>query len=337
MKKPGIFALAASAFVFGSMFISCEIKRGEYVDGAATIFCDDGFKNILEEEIEVFEYTYPEASIIPKYMSEADALDALMNDSTDAIIITHELTEAQKKKIRDDYRKIVRQRCIAVDAVALIVNKDNELDYITMDELEKIMKGDINKWDKLALANTNDIQIVFDNANSSTARYIREKFLNNKPITSNPNIHVFAEKNNAEVFDAVKNNPNALGVISVSWLGDSLEYARKVPVETRLESYEDKDEMIRQQLTTEVKVLGIQNPTAENDSTLTAYKPYQAYIATGDYPLFRKVWMITTTPKSSVMKSFYDFVTGFIGQKIISQTGILPYQLNPRVIELKQN
>ena len=30
--------------------------------------CDDGFKNILEEEIEVFEYSYPESSIIPFYM-----------------------------------------------------------------------------------------------------------------------------------------------------------------------------------------------------------------------------------------------------------------------------
>ncbi|MDE5713269.1 MAG: hypothetical protein K2I16_06570, partial [Muribaculaceae bacterium] len=36
------------------------VKRGEYAAGSATIFCDDGFKNILEEEIEVFEYSYPE-------------------------------------------------------------------------------------------------------------------------------------------------------------------------------------------------------------------------------------------------------------------------------------
>ena len=328
--------MIALAGITAGLCASCDIKRGEYVKGAGTIYCDDGFKNILEEEIEVFEYTYPDASILPKYVSESEAIDALMQDSIDAIIITHEFSDAQKKRIRDVYKRVVKQRCIAVDAVALIVNKDNPIDRLTMEELEKIMSGEINTWDQLALADTNNIQIVFDNANSSTVMYMREKFNNGKTFSSNPRLHVFAENNNAEVFDAVKNNPNALGIISVSWLGDSLEYARKVPVAERIEAYENDNEPYEQKLTTEVRVLGIQNPTELNDSSLVAYKPYQAYIATGDYPLFRQVWMITTASNSTIMKSFYDFVTGFVGQKIISQTGILPYQMNPRIIELHQ-
>lgn len=315
---------------------SCgEVKRGEYVKGAGTIFCDDGFKNILEEEIDVFEYTYPESSIIPKYVSEAEAVDALMGDTTDAIIITHELTKDQIKKIRDDYKKVVKQRCIAVDAVGLIVNKDNPLNEISVEDIGKIMNGEITKWSQLALPDTTDIQIVFDNQNSSTVMYMREKFLDNKLITDNPAVHVFAQKNNAQVFDVIKKNPNAIGIISVSWLGDSLEMAHKVPVKDRIEEYENDQEVIAKNLTTEVKVLAVQNPTEANDFTLVAYKPYQAYIATGEYPLFRRVYMITTASSSSLMKSFYDFMTGFVGQKIITNTGILPYQLTPRVVELK--
>lgn len=315
---------------------SCgEVKRGEYVKGAGTIFCDDGFKNILEEEIDVFEYTYPESSIIPKYVSEAEAVDALMGDTTDAIIITHELTKDQIKKIRDDYKKVVKQRCIAVDAVGLIVNKDNPLNEISVEDIGKIMSGEITKWSQLALPDTTDIQIVFDNQNSSTVMYMREKFLDNKLITDNPAVHVFAQKNNAQVFDVIKKNPNAIGIISVSWLGDSLEMAHKVPVKDRIEEYENDQEVIAKNLTTEVKVLAVQNPTEANDFTLVAYKPYQAYIATGEYPLFRRVYMITTASSSSLMKSFYDFMTGFVGQKIITNTGILPYQLTPRVVELK--
>ena len=57
------------AIVMGA--VSCTpVKRGEYASGSATIFCGDGFKNILDEEIEVFEYSYPNASIIPFYVSE---------------------------------------------------------------------------------------------------------------------------------------------------------------------------------------------------------------------------------------------------------------------------
>lgn len=315
---------------------SCgEIKRGEYAKGAATIYCDDGFKNILEEEIDVFEYTYPGSSIIPDYVSEAKATEALLGDTTDAIIVTHELTKEQIKYIRDTHKKVVKQRCIAVDAVGLIVNKDNPISEISMEDIGKIMKGEITKWNQLALPDTADIQIVFDNQNSSTVMYMREKFLDNKLITDNPDIHVFAQNNNREVFDAVKNNKNAIGIISVSWLGDSLEMAKKVPVEKRIEGYEEGDDIIAKQLTTEVKVLGVQNPTEENDFTLVAYKPYQAYIATGEYPLYRKVYMITTASGSNLMKSFYDFMTGFVGQKIIANTGVLPYHMNPRVVELK--
>lgn len=317
-------------------FLSCgEIKRGEYAKGAANIYCDEGFKNILEEEIDVFEYTYPDSNILPSYVSEAEAVDALMGDTTDAIIVTHEFTPEQIKFIRDNHKKVVKQRCIAVDAVGLIVNKNNPLKDISMEDLGKILRGEITKWSQLALSDTTNIQLIFDNQNSSTVMYLREKFLDGKKFSDNPNIKVFAQENNAQVFDVIKKNKSAIGIISVSWLGDSLEMAKKVPVEERIENYEKDDDIVAKELTTEVKVLGVQNPTQENDYTLVAYKPYQAYIATGEYPLYRKVYMVTTASGSTLMKSFYDFMTGFVGQKIIANTGILPYHMNPRVVELR--
>ena len=68
------------------------VKRGQYAAGSGTIFCDDGFRTILEEEIEVFEYTYPESSIIPFFVSEQEAIDTLLADGTQSIITTRELT-----------------------------------------------------------------------------------------------------------------------------------------------------------------------------------------------------------------------------------------------------
>ena len=45
--------------------------------------------------------------------------------------------------------------------------------------------------------------------------------------------------------------------------------------------------------------------------------------------------MINTAPNSTVLHSFYMFVSGFIGQKIISLTGIMPYKVSPRVVEVQ--
>ena len=53
-----------------ALFSCGEIKRGEYASGTAAVFCDDGFKNILDEEIAAFEFSYKDATIVPFYMSE---------------------------------------------------------------------------------------------------------------------------------------------------------------------------------------------------------------------------------------------------------------------------
>lgn len=322
----GIFIISA--------FTGCSpIKKGEYASGSATIFCDDGFRTILEEEIEVFEYTYPQSSIIPFFVSQQEAIDTLLADGTNAIITTKELTTEQIKYMRSKYKRVVRQQPIAVDAVALIINKDNPVDALSMDEIKQIMNGEITKWSQLAANDTADIKIVFDNAGSSTVSYLRDKFLpEGKTISQVTN--AYAQQNNSQVFDIVKTDPDALGVISVSWLGEDLQVAKRVPMDQRMEIYNNENDTIKTNLTTEVKILKVSNPTEDNDYSLVAYSPYQKYIYTGEYPLVRKVYMISTASNSTVMHSFYVFVTGFVGQKIISKTGILPYTNNPRVVQV---
>lgn len=326
-------ALLLTAAVAGA--VACTpVKRGEYASGSATVFCDDGFRNILDEEIEVFEYSYPQSSIIPFYVSEGAAIDTLMADGTQAIIATRELTKDQIDYMKSKYKRVVRQKCVAVDAVALITNKKNPVGALSMTEVSDILNGKITRWDQLAGNDTTAIKVVFDNAESSTVSYLKEKFLpEGKKLSETAN--TFAQENNAQVFDVVKTDPDALGVISVSWLGDDLSVAKKVPMDQRMEDYQNENDTIASQLTSEVNIIKISNPTQENDFSPVAFEPYQAYIYSGEYPLVRKVYMISTASNSTVMHSFYVFMTGFVGQKIITKTGILPYQMNPRVVELK--
>ncbi|MBD5278403.1 MAG: hypothetical protein HDS32_04125 [Bacteroides sp.] len=327
--------LMSLGIILAAFVCSCTpIKRGEYVSGSATMYCDDGFRHILQEEIEVFEYQYPESAIIPYYVDEQTAMDSLLEDKTQLVVTTHELTQDQIKYIKDKFRRIVRQRCIAVDAVALIVNKDNPVSSLTLDDIKGILEGKISKWNQLAVAENSDIKLVFDNQGSSTVSYLREKFLGeNGKISDNPN--AFAQKDNAEVFDIVKKDKSAIGVISVSWLGADLSEAKNVPVDKRMEEYAVENDTIATNLTTEVKILKVSNPVEENDYSTVGYMPYQAYINSGEYPLFRKVYMISTASGSSVLNSFYQFCGGFIGQKIISKTGILPYHMSARLVNLR--
>lgn len=320
-------------FTAASLLSCTPIKKGEYASGSATIFCDDGFKNILEEEIEVFEYSYPQASILPFYVSEQDAIDTLLNNGTNAIVVTRELSKEQVAYMKSKFKRIVRQDPIAVDAVAMIVNKDNPVNALSMEDISNILNGKITKWSQLAAEDTTSIRLVFDNAGSSTVNYMRETFLpEGKTVSELSN--AYAQQNNAQVFDVVKSQKDALGIISVSWLGDDLSAAKKVPVEVRHTSYENENDTVATNLTTEVKILKVSNPCEDNDFSAVSYAPYQAYIYSGEYPLVRTVYFISTASGSTVMNSFYQFVKGFVGQKIISKTGILPYKLSKRVIQV---
>lgn len=336
MKKSIFSIIGAALLVIAGISACTPVKRGEYVKGSGTICCDDGFRNIMQEEIEVFEYSYPESSIIPFYVSEKEAIDSLMADATQQIVVSRELTKEEREFIKKKNKRVVRQNCIAVDAVALIVNKENPVSALSLEDIKGIMTGKITHWDQLAGNDTTAIKLVFDNAGSSTVSYMREKFLNNQGSISE-HTNSFAQNNNAQVFDVVKKDPRALGIISVSWLGDNLSGAKKVPLDKRVEDYSNETDTIATNLTTEVNIIKISNPTADNDFSPVSYAPYQAYIYSGEYPLTRKIYMISTASNSTILHSFYTFVTGFVGQKIISKTGILPYHVNPRVVNLVNN
>lgn len=320
--------LIFASIVLSVCSVSCgPIEKGDYSKGSTTIYCDEGFKNILEEEIQVFEYHYPEASIIPYYVSEVEAIDALLENKTSSIIVTREMTQEQKDYIKAKHRLVVKSHCIAVDAVALITNKENPISQLSMDDIKHILNGRILNWRQVGWDNSDTIKIVFDNPGSSTLKFMKDKFIGeNGSFPKN----AYAQKTNGQVFDIVKNDKDALGIISVSWLASDLKTAREIPIEKRVNNLKNGSDTISTVLTDDVKILKVSKP-----DELEGFKPYQVYINSGEYPLYRKVYMINTGSNATLTHGFYSFVTGFIGQKIISQTGIMPYHVHTRLVELK--
>ena len=99
MKQIWIITLALGAL----LLTACDKKQSTNTStsGIAKIACDESFRNILDQEVEVFEYSYPDASIMPAYMDEAAALDSLLHQKVDLIITSRDLTDAQLKATDD--------------------------------------------------------------------------------------------------------------------------------------------------------------------------------------------------------------------------------------------
>lgn len=304
------------------------------------LYCDEGFQSFMEEEIGVFEYQYPKANILVRYMSETEAINSLLADSCNLIVTTTPLNQTQKDYIKSHNRHIVNSMPIAVDAVALIVNKKNNVERLTTTEIREILTGEIRNWNQLmrtsaeGVLDTAQIKIVFDRMGSATVNYMQTEFLNGGNFPPN----AYAQATSMEVFKIVEQDPNAIGILSVSWLGENLELASSDEVKQKLDekaiqSLENENEIIEQEFTDRIRIISVGGPEAVMKDQF--YQPYQSYIYEKDkYPLVRTIYISSASGQGTVGKTFFDFVTGFIGQKILTRTGVLPYKVAPRIVEL---
>ena len=294
--------------------------------GIAKISCDESFRNILDQEVEVFEYSYPDASIMVNYTDEASALDSLMRRQVDLIITSRDLNDQQRDVLQKQGRAH-RSRKIAVDAIAVIVNTANDIDELSMAELKEVFTGKSRKWGDLfpTTLKRDSIKIVLDQSGSGIVHYLKEKFTEGRDFGNT--ISVYAQNSSEDVFKTVMGNKNAIGFVGVSWITADMKATEKT-LEQRVDELKNKNEVSVIDFTDRIKVLAIRA-----DDQITARKPYQAYINTGEYPLFRTIWAIDASAGGTLDHGFFSFLTGVIGQKIILQTGILPAAEPVRYVE----
>ena len=320
--------LLVLALMLAMVLSACGDRRPKSTStrGLARIMCEESFRNILEQEIAVFEYQYPEASIMPEYINEHDALDSLFKNKVDLIIISHDLTAEQKKSLKKIGRGY-RTKMIAVDAVAIIVNKQNDIDELSMDDLRDIFSGKVKRWGEVfpTKLKNDSIKVLFDGSGTGVVHYMKEKFLGGGNFGPN----VYARQSSTDVFEAVEQYKNVIGFIGVSWITSDLKSVEK-PIEEKYEDLKTKNEVSMIDFTDRIKVMPVRG-----DDQVQGVKPYQAHINSGDYPLVRTIWAIDASYNGMLDHGFFTFLTGVIGQKIILQTGILPAAEPVRYVEVQ--
>ncbi len=278
--------------------------------GTAVIAVDESFQPIIDSEIAVFESIYPQAGIMPTYTGEVDALNLLLRDSVRMAIATRGLTEEERASFES--RKLFPKEIkIATDGIAVIVNKSNKDTLFGMQNLHQILTGKVTRWKELDPKSTlGDIRVMFDNPRSSTVRFLIDSVCKGEKFSP----QVKSKLTNAEVVDFVASTPEALGIIGVGWVSNRRD--------TTCMGFLDK-----------VSVAGIsREPVADRSNS---FQPYQAYLADGQYPLRRDVYVLLTDPRHGLVSGFTSFLASDRGQRIILKSGIMPATQPVRVIQVR--
>lgn len=293
-------------------FLSCSDKGkdGKQIDtptsGYIKIAVDESLRPLIEAEIDVFESIYAQADIEPVYMSEENAIQALLQDSVRLAIVTRKLVENEKQRILVE-NITPRELDIATGAAALIVNKANADTLLRMSQLKEIVTGSITDWKQINPKSPSlPLVVVFDKPASGMARFLMDSVAQVKTLPSN----FFAVNTNEEVINYVTKTPNAIGIIGVEWISDH-------------------DDSTANRFLSTVKVMGLARDEKH-------FKPFQAYIATHDYPLTRKTTVISREARAGLGNGFIAFLMSEKGQRIVLKAGLVPATMPIRLVEFKR-
>jgi len=269
--------------------------------GKVNIVVDETFAPLIADQTYVFESTYTESKLNMIYRPENDVLKLFLTDSVRMAILSRELTSDEAKFYENKNIKL-RVNRFAIDGLALIINRTNLDSLVTVEEIISVMQGKKSQIKNL----------VFDNPNSSTVRFLKEL----AGVKELPKSGIYALNSNPEVINYVIDNPGAIGVIGINWI---------------IQPEEDMEEVVKG-----VKILGVKNLPGKPGSD-GYYKPNQNDLAEEVYPLTRNLYIVNGEGKSGLGTGFATFIAGERGQRIVLKSGLLPDSLPSRQVIINNN
>jgi phosphate transport system substrate-binding protein len=259
--------------------------------GSIHISVDESFKPVIEEQIKVFEATYPGTKIIASYKSEADCFRDLYSDSANRlVVVTRGLTASEAKFYNDSLGFSPVSDRIAADAITILLNSSNTDTLFTLDRLQKQLTG------KMGTKQT----IVFDGLNAtSTVRFVIDSILKGAAFDTSV---VKAVKNSQAVLDYVASSPDAIGLVGISWIGNPEDTAQV-------------------RMLKKVKFGYVQCGQCADSPYV---KPTQAGIITRRYPLVRGLYYILKENFNGLGSGFTTFMKYERGQLIFRRAYLAP-------------
>lgn len=294
---------------------SCNMSPNQNVDsytsGTLKLGVDDSYSLMASSQVFTYTSLNKYAKIDARYNPEATVMKDLLNDSIQAAIVSRPLSEQEMAYFKSINRS-PENVLIAYDGVALVINPANTDSVMNMSTLRAILEGKDSTWKQINPASPlGKIQVVFDNNLSCNSRTLTEKF----GLSSLPS-YCFAVHNNDEVIKHVNSHPQAIGVISLSWISDMedpkcREYSRMI------------------------RTIGLVDSTNQEKPEMPR-KPIQAYVYDKTYPLHREVYYIRTGLSGSLGTGFANHLRGDKGQLIIHKMGMVAASSPTRIIKVTQ-
>jgi len=299
----GALALALSATVLAeTVKVDATIpgyKRASGVSGNLNSIGSDTLNNLMTYWAEGFKKAYPNVNIQIEGKGSSTAPPALIEGTSQIGPMSREMTGAEKDKFEAKYGYKPTVVRVALDGLAVYVNKDNPIDKLTLQQVDGIFSStrrrggkDMKTWGDLGLTGewaSKPISLFGRNSASGTYGYFKEHALAKGDYKNS----VKEQPGSSSVVQGVAEDKYAIGYSGVGYTTSgvkAVKLAEKAGGEYYGESYEN--------------------------------------VLAGKYPISRYLYVYVNKAPNKTLdpltREFLAFVLSKEGQEIVVKDGFFP-------------
>lgn len=265
---------------------------GEDVDpneptGFIQVKGSDTVVNAAQKIAEEFMKDYPHVFVAVTGGGSGVGIASLINKTCDVATCSREM-KPKEKEMAEGRGVFPKEFTVAHDGVAVIVNKDNPIDKLTIEDLHRIFTGKAGNWKEFG---GRDLPIVTlsREVSSGTHMYFKEEvvLLGQKDKHEEFSPQTLLLTSSQAIVEEVAGNEAAIGYLGMGYVSDRTK--------ALLVAKEDK-----------------------------YFLPDVNNVIKKTYPLSRPLYFYTNDEPNGVTKLFIDFTLGPKGQKQFIETGFVP-------------
>ena len=199
---------------------------------------------------------------------------------------------AKSKEIqsaRERNSQIVSHK-VARDGLAIIVNPSNNVKNLTIKQLAEIFSGKVKVWNEVGGKSNKEIVLVGRDSSSGTYGFFQDEVLGGKAYAKD----MMSIPTSQQICQIVSQSADAIGYVGMAYADE----------------FDNKGK---------VRVLSLSKKSGQ-----PGMKPTEATVMSGEYPLFRFLFMYTLGSPSGATADFIKFSLSSEGQSLVKTAGYLP-------------
>jgi phosphate transport system substrate-binding protein len=282
-----------------------EYQKASGISGNLSSVGSDTLANLMTLWAEEFNRAYPNVNIQIQAAGSSTAPPALTEGTSNLGPMSREMKDDELEAFESKYGYKPTAIPVAVDALAVLVNKDNPVKGLTMEQVDGIFSStykcggtDINTWGGAGVGawGSKSIQLYGRNSVSGTYGYFKEHALCKGDFKSNVN----EQPGSASVVQSVTSSVNGVGY---SGMGYTTSGVKMVPL------------------------------AKKGSTTFVEATPENAI--SGTYPLTRYLYVYVNKkpnqPLAPLDNEFIKMVLSKTGQQVVIKDGYIP--LPAKIVE----